>query len=247
MKSIKISQVTDYVEKNIDHFHQRRLDRLSSMKLNEILKKKNPYLFKAKNILTSEMLIRNLLDAYLSSREETIFGDFIEGVAIFVAQTVFQGKKSPAEGVDLEFSKDGIIYIVSVKSGPNWANSGQIKDMLNNFRKAKRVLRANRTSVQVVAINGCCYGRDNNPDKGEYFKYCGQQFWEFISGNDKLYLDLIVPLGHKSKEKNDEYLEEYSKIVNKFTIEFSKRFCSNNKIDWEALVRFNSSNLKKKN
>ncbi|MHB8174419.1 MAG: PmeII family type II restriction endonuclease, partial [Nitrospirota bacterium] len=21
-------------------------------------------------------------------------------------------------------------------------------------------------------MNGCCYGRDNKPDKGDYFKYC---------------------------------------------------------------------------
>jgi len=32
----------------------------------------------------------------------------------------------------------------------------------------------------IVAVNGCCYGRDNRPDKGDYLKYCGQRFWEFI-------------------------------------------------------------------
>ncbi|HEO65645.1 MAG TPA: hypothetical protein ENI73_07225, partial [Spirochaetes bacterium] len=41
---------------------------------------------------------------------------------------------------------------------------------------------------------------------GVYFKYCGQRFWEFISGCLNLYLDLIKPLGHQAKERNDEYL-----------------------------------------
>ena len=29
---------------------------------------------------------------------------------------------------------------------------------------------------------------DRNPDKGEYFKYCGQEFWNFISGEKNLYI-----------------------------------------------------------
>lgn len=52
-----------------------------------------------------------------------------------------------------------------------------------------------------MAVNGCCYGRDKHPDKGDYFKYCGQSFWEFISGYEDLYTGIIEPLGHKAKEK----------------------------------------------
>jgi hypothetical protein len=97
--------------------------------------------------------------------------------------------------------------------------------------------------MHIIAINGCCYGRDNNPDKnGNYFKYCGQEFWEFLSGDSNLYTKLIEPLGHKAKQKNDSYLIAYARIVNKFTLEFSKQFCkSNGDIDWEKLVMFNSS------
>jgi hypothetical protein len=41
--------------------------------------------------------------------------------------------------------------------------------------------------------------------------------------------------------KNEEFLEEYSKIINKFTLEFSQIFCRQGKIDWDALLKFNSS------
>jgi len=132
-------------------------------------------------------------------------------------------------------------YIVSIKSGPHWGNSRQINKMKDDFKKAQRVLRSNNPSIQIVSINGCCYGRDNNPDKGDYFKYCGQKFWEFISDNSGLYVEIIEPLGHKAKEKNQEFIEEYSQIINKFTLEFNKNFCVNGKIDWNALVKFNSS------
>jgi hypothetical protein len=67
------------------------------------------------------------------------------------------------------------------------------------------------------------------------------QLPEFISGDPNLYISLIEPLGHKAKEKNDQFLEAYSQMLNKFTLEFSKIFCkSNGQIDWEKLVKHNS-------
>ncbi|HEX9667587.1 MAG TPA: PmeII family type II restriction endonuclease [Thermodesulfobacteriota bacterium] len=246
MKSIETKNVTEYVEHNIGIFHTKRLQNLEELKLNEVLQRKNPYLFKARNILTAYDLVKTLLDAYLSSQEEAIFGDFLEGLAIFINERVYNGKKSSADGIDLEFDKDRIRYIVSIKSGPNWGNSRQINKLKEDFRKAKRILRTSSSHQQIVAVNGCCYGRDNKPDKGDYYKYCGQKFWEFISGNESLYLDIIEPLGHKAKEKNEAFLEAYSKIINKFTLEFIQQYCKDGKIDWDALVKFNSSTEKPK-
>jgi hypothetical protein len=246
MKPIEISDVKAYVENNIGTFHRKRSQSLEKLQLNEILKRKNPYLFKAKNILTAQDLAKMLLDAHLSSQEETIFREFLEGLAIFINEKVYAGRKSSAEGIDLEFTKDDIRYIVTVKSGPNWGKNSQINRMKDNFRKAKRILRTNNPNLQIVAVNGCCYGRDNRPDKGDYFKYCGQKFWEFISGNENLYLEIIEPLGHKAKEKNEAFIESYSQIINRFTLEFGERFCIEGKIDWNGLVRFNSSISKSK-
>jgi len=241
MESIEIRDVKTYVEKNIGNFHLKRLQNLEELKLSQILKRKNPYLFKAKNILTAHDLVKTLLDAHLSSQEETIFGDFLEGLAIFINEEVYGGKKSSAEGIDLEFGKNGIRYIVTIKSGPNWGNSRQISKMKDDFKRAKRILRTSNSKIQIVAVNGCCYGRDNRPDKGDYFKYCGQRFWEFISSNQNLYVEIIEPLGHKAKEKNEEFIEAYSQIINKFTLEFSQKFCIEGKIDWNGLVKYNSS------
>jgi hypothetical protein len=242
MNSLRIEDVSKYVEENIGTFHSKRLERLNGLRLREILKRKNPYLFKAKNILTSQDIVKVLLDAYLSSQEETIFGGFLEKLAIFVCKKVYGGgDKSCTEGLDLEFEKDSIKYIVTIKSGPNWADSGQIKNMKDNFLKAKKILRTNAPIRNIVAVCGCCYGRDNNPDKGDYLKLCGQRFWKFISSNDDLYTDIIEPLGHKARERNEKFVEAYAQIINKFTIEFANDFCEDGKINWEKLVKFNSS------
>ena len=136
MKLLRLKDVTAYVENNIHLFHSKRLQNLEKLKLTQILKRKNPYLFKAKNILTAQDLVKTLLNAHLSSQEETIFGDFLEGLAIYINQKVYSGNKSSAEGIDLEFDKDGIRYIIGIKSGPNWGNSSQINKLRDNFKKA---------------------------------------------------------------------------------------------------------------
>ncbi len=242
MTLLKMTDVTQYVEENIGVFHEKRIASLDNLRLKTVLKKKNPYLFKAKHFLTSEQIIKALTDAFISSNEETIFGDWLEGLAIFINQTVYNGWKSGIHGIDLEFDKDNIRYIVSIKSGPNWGNSSQIAKMRSDFLTAKKTLRTSNSGLIINSVNGCCYGRDNSPDKGDYYKYCGQYFWDFISGQPSLYKDIIEPIGHKAKEKNDFFIESYSKMINKFTKEFSNDFCDDNgQINWEKLIEFNSS------
>lgn len=245
MNKLNMQDVTQYVEENIGTFHKKRIDRLNDLKLNSVIQKKNPYLLKAKKTETSEQIVRGIVDAYISSSEETIFGDWLEGLAIFISQKVYGGWKSGITGIDLELDKDNIRYIVSIKSSPNWGNSSQVYKLSSDFSSAKRTLRTSNSQLNIVAVNGCCYGRNSRPDKGEYFKYCGQEFWTFISGNENLYIDIIEPLGHKAAERNEEYQILYSQMINKFTIQFSKVFCNENgKIDWEKLVKFNSGKNK---
>lgn len=113
--------------------------------------------------------------------------------------------------------------------------------MKTDFTKAKQSLRTSNSGLQIVAVNGCCYGRNNKPDKGEYFKYCGQRFWRFISGDEELYREIVEPLGKNARTKNDEFYESYSKVINLFTTEFSKDFCLNDgSIDWHKIVKLNS-------
>lgn len=245
MSSALIDEVRAYVADNIGTFHQKRLSSLGKLKLNDILKRKNPYLFKAKNILTAQDFVKTILHAHLSSQEETIFGDFLEGLAIFINNRVYSGHKSAAEGIDLEFDKDKIRYIIAIKSGPNWGNSSQINKMKDNFRKAAKILRTTNSNLHVVAVNGCCYGRDSKPDKGDYQKLCGQDFWSFISGDVNLYTEIIEPLGYQAKEKNEGFEKQYAKVINEFSYSFMQQYCRNGEIDWEYLVKFNSAATKR--
>ena len=220
---------------------------MNKLRLTDVLKRKNLYLYKAKNIKTSDELIKSITDAYLSSQEETIFGEFLEKLAIYVSQEFRNGFKSGIEGIDLEIINDNTRYIVSIKSGPNWGNSSQIKKMTDYFSKAKKILKTQNSLnlTQIIAINGCCYGKDNQPykSKGDYYKLCGQAFWEFISGEEDFYLSIIEPLGYKAKEKNEDFNIEYAKVINKFNREFlNTYFLEDGSIDWVKIVKLNSGN-----
>lgn len=242
MSVITDEQVTAYVEANIGQFHDARIQKLSDLKLAELLSRKNPYLFRSKNLIVASDLVQSLLNAHLSSQEETLFGAFLEGLAIHVAETVHGGMKSGVKGIDLEFSKDGARYIISIKSGPNWGNKSQIDQMKANFKTAAQVIRQGNLTANVIAVNGCCYGRDRNPDKGEYFKLCGQEFWELITGDTEFYTRIIEPLGHEAHRRNQDFQERYAAVANTFTIQFTQDFCKEDgTIDWPKLVAFNSA------
>jgi hypothetical protein len=96
----------------------------------------------------------------------------------------------------------------------------------------------------LVCVNGCCYGRTTKENKGDYFKLCGQSFWEFISGDSELYRRIIVPIGYRAKERNDEFAAEFAKVVNQFTKELLTDFCqADASIDWDKLLAFNSARV----
>lgn len=243
MEKLNIDEISDFVNKNISIFHQSKLNTLKSINLKGLLKKKNPYLFKAKNITVAGDLVRNILDAFLSSSEEKLFGDFLEELAIFISGKNCGGRKSPATGIDLEFDNDETRYLVSVKSGPNWGNSSQQKKQELDFQTAVKVLKQSNRTLNVQPVLGICYGKVRTSYLRGYLKVVGQNFWYLISNDENLYTDIIEPLGYRAKQHNAKFTREKGKIINLFTQEFLADFCDDGVINWKKLVEFNSGNL----
>ncbi|GAB1443767.1 hypothetical protein MASR2M39_26100 [Ignavibacteriales bacterium] len=73
MKKLELEEIGRYVSDNISKFHTKRLESLDRINLEKLLIRKNPYLFKAKDLAPAE-LVKSFTDAHLSSNEETIFG-----------------------------------------------------------------------------------------------------------------------------------------------------------------------------
>jgi hypothetical protein len=242
MNPLNLDEVRQYVNENIADFHQQRIKSLETLTLQKLLKK-NPYLFKAKNITTAGELITDLLAAFLSSSEEKLFGDFLEGLALFIASKTCGGHKSSAQGVDLEFIHKGIHYVVSIKSGPRWGNSAQQRRLEQDLKDAVTRIKQSRFGTNVQPVLGICYGDTRTSYVRGYLKVVGQNFWYLISEDKDLYTDIIEPIGYRAKEHNETFHNEKSRVINRFTKQFIEEFCdSAGAIDWVKLVEFNSGN-----
>ncbi|GFE70953.1 PmeII family type II restriction endonuclease [Chroococcus sp. FPU101] len=235
----------DYLINNVlTPFYNKRFEKLSKLRLSNVLGRKNPYLFKAKNIELAGDFVKSIVDAFLSSQEETIFGNLLEGFAIYIAEKLYQGFKSDLNSIDLEFERNGNYYIVGIKSGTNWGNSDQINRMKDNFKKAKQLIRIKGNHKEIIAVNGCMYGKDANPLKKDrdlekvYFKYAGQDFWNFLSEDDNLYQEIIVPIDQEAQKKDALFQQTYAAKINEMTQEFMHDFMNNNQIDWTKLVDY---------
>jgi site-specific DNA-methyltransferase (cytosine-N4-specific) len=240
----------DYLAEHvITPFYENRLNTLTQLSLRGVLKRKNPYLFKAKNIELAGDLVKGIVDAFLSSQEETMFGNLLEGFAIFVSKTLYGGFKSELKSVDLEFERGGVYYVVGIKSGTNWGNSDQVNRMRDNFKTAKQLLRS-RGHAEVVAVNGCIYGKDHSPFKRhadpdkEYYKHAGQAFWHFVSDDDNLYQEIIRPIDKEARQKDETFKKAYAAKVNEMTQDFTQNFMTpDNQIDWLKLVDYVSKRV----
>ncbi|MEK7396283.1 MAG: PmeII family type II restriction endonuclease [Candidatus Poribacteria bacterium] len=245
MKTIDISEVYQFIQDHIDDFHISKLNSLNNTSLKELLKKKNPYLFRVKNILTAEELVKSLLDAKMSSSEEELFGAFLENLAIFIAQRTLDAIKSSSHGIDFEYSSDKTRYLVTLKSGLNWGNSSQWKALESDFKTAMTILRQSLHITNINCILGICYGNAKTTiRKGIIMQVCGQNFWYMVTGSETFYKDIVQPLGHRAKESNESFDEKKAEIVNRLTGNFIGDFCDpNGKILWEKVVEFNSGNI----
>lgn len=142
---------------------------------------KNPYLFRARSPESADQLAARLIEAFLSSSEETRFGDILEETAIAICRAAKGGWKSSADGIDLEYDENGIRTIMQIKSGTNWGNSSQRKKLVADFQSATRTLRQG-SGIQVRCVEGICYGPSGIKDYGSHIRLVGNDFWQDISG-----------------------------------------------------------------
>ncbi len=228
-------------------FYKKRIDKLEKLTLDYVLSRKNPYLYRAKNITTAGEYSKAILDAFLSSQEETIFGNLLEELAIAINNHIYGGLKAEQKkfgSVDLIFEKEGAKYIVGIKSGPHWGNSDQLNRMRDNFKKAHKIIRDEGWKGKIININGCMYGKEsvslktNADSEKSYYKYCGQEFWQFISNDPELYQRVILTLEKEAKTRDDNFKRILAKTENRLTKGMLDNFCEDDLLNWKLILEF---------
>lgn len=169
------------IHQELSTFGDKVREKLLKVSPNRIILRKNPFLFRIRTVGNARDLAEYVISAYLSSSEETMFGNVLDRIALVVCEAGRDGRKSGIENIDLEYSTPGDVRtIVQVKSGPNWGNSSQKAKMVDSFKKATSVLRQG-SSIQVRCVEGICYGKSKTQEMGTHIKVIGISFWEEIS------------------------------------------------------------------
>ncbi|MFN7019473.1 MAG: PmeII family type II restriction endonuclease, partial [Fimbriimonadales bacterium] len=113
---MKPEELEQLIKTQLEEFYRRRIEKLKTLQLKQVLKRKNPYLMRAIGLRTASEVVEYLLLLHSQASDETIFGDaFVEPIALIVSQ----GRKSSAKGVDLEIETETEFKAIAVKSGPN--------------------------------------------------------------------------------------------------------------------------------
>lgn len=235
----------DAVEQAIAHsleeFYNSLLAKIDTINISDIMKRKNPYLYRAKGIQSATEIVEGVLAATVSSSEETIFGNcFFEPLAIAASG----GVKALAEGVDImvDDRDENTIHAIAVKSGPSVFNADSKKRQEQNFNAARKL--AQQAKAIYDPIIGYSYGKKRSTGKGRptiYRELAGQDFWAELTGDSDFYLKIIMFMGNKPEQYLEKYRESYNRASNRLVKQFTEKFCNDDgSIDWEMLVRFNS-------
>lgn len=225
----------------LEDFYSSLIAKINSLNIKKIMKRKNPYLFRAKAMNGAAQIVDAILAAFVSSSEETIFGNvFFEPLACAAAQ----GQKALAEGVDIMVERDNTIFAIAVKSGTSVFNADSRKKQEQNFMAAGKL--AQQAKKRFVAMIGYGYGKKKQSAYGKpkfYSELAGKEFWTELTGDEEFYIKLIRLMDRLPEQYVEAFDEAYQKVANRLVKEFTNEFCKDDGgIDWEKLVRFNSGN-----
>ncbi len=234
-------KVVKAIASALETFYDSLITKIDQLDIEKIMKRKNPYLYRAKAMQNASEIVESVLNAFVSSSEETIFGNcFFEPIAIAVSG----GNKALAEGVDLmiEDKEANTIYAIAVKSGTSVFNADSRKRQEQNFVAASKL--AKQAKARYEAYIGYGYGKKKESGRGKpkmYRELAGKEFWEELTGDSDFYKKIITYMGTLPEQYVEKYQESFNKAANRLVREFANKFCANDgSIEWEALVEFNS-------
>ena len=225
----------------IRNFYDALTKKVDTVSIQDVMRRKNPYLYRAKAVVSASEIVDAVLRATVSSSEETIFGNlFFEPLALAVSG----GIKSSAEGLDIDIprSETNEVICIAVKSGTSVFNASGKKRQDEEMRKARVRIQQHR-GTKFRGIVGYGYGRKKVDVTGSFIfeELAGQAFWEFLTGDADFYKKIVSYMGEAPEKHSQKFKERYVMAENRLTKQFVVSFCKDDgSIDWDKLIEFNS-------
>lgn len=176
------------------------------------MKRKNPYLYRAKAMQNASEIVESVLTAFVSSSEETIFGNcFFEPIAIAV-------------------------------SDPSVFNAGSKKRQEQNFMAASKLAQQAKARFVAYVGYSYGKKKESGRGKPKiYRELAGKRFWAELTNDEDFYKKIIEYMDDLPEKYIAKYQESYNKAANRLVREFAIDFCKDDgSIDWDKLVEFNS-------
>lgn len=165
----------------------------------------------------------------LGTSINTSFGTNIQ---IFISRLAeIAGSASGIDGIDIEFidALDGRKKYCQCKAGPQTINKDDVATILGHFTHLQNKARLDRLPIQINdMIVGVLYGRAEELS-GNYKNidkvcpvYCGQDFWERLTGDKTFYRRLARAFGEVVEEDGIDGSQIIKKKVNEIAQEIEK-------------------------
>ena len=176
-----------------------------------------------------------IVDAFLSSSEETMFGNVLERIALAICTPAKGGRKSSTSNIDLEYDEGGQRTIIQIKSGPNWGNSSQRKKLEADFNTARRTIIQGDSTQVIRCVEGICYGSSRTKYLGSHWQLIGNHFWHDISGWEGTALGVLRIIGlHAENGLADTREQARKELVSYLKAEGA--VSSVGHVKWESLL-----------
>ena len=225
------------IKERIGSFVEKLNEKLNGLKLDNILARKNPYLYCALGF-NPEQLISNLIEAHASSSAETIFGqEVLEPLAVRFSR----GVKATTFGVDILLESDSkkLAFPIAVKSGVNIFNATGKKAQLRELAAAKRTLLQGEVYDDIFPVIGYCYGKKCKTST--VTELAGQSFWAFLTEDPEYYLVLTDLISKVAEDSKAEYKRVVEAAKTRLLEEFNRRYLLDGKVDWKGITKLNSA------
>ena len=128
--------VVQAIASALETFYGTLIEKIDGLNIQKVMKRKNPYLYRAKAMQSATEIVDSVLTAFVSSSEETIFGNcFFEPIAIAASG----GNKALAEGIDIMIQNNetntSIVSFPAMREEPEVRDIGIISRKRKIFRR----------------------------------------------------------------------------------------------------------------
>ena len=212
-----------------------------SINLPKLLTKCNPYSLVVK-CKTPEDIVDSILKTHQQTSSETIWGYYLETIAVKISEMELNGFKSKQVCTDIEWEVDGKKHFRGWKSSPNWSNADQKRTVNRTEQELKE--SEDFGSFKVLTSYGKTIKR--NKDYNKFTQLSGQDAWEEISNDEEMYNKVMLAITNNS-EKIGQFIDGIYISDRKKSIDWvNENFTEDGRINYTKINKYVSGRDKVK-